>query len=241
MNWLSALTTMAITAIAGGVCAAAIASALAKRHRVSQFEGAAGFAILGTTIWGVLGGGGLGLLCAFVLADDTSPRFVHGLAASLGAVLGLSLVAFVVGWLTADVPPRIDGAGAILDVEVRLPAGMPRPDPTAVDPLRWHLSLTAMSRGRHQTLEHLRLVEASTRDGAVVLPGSVTLATSDPQCVLGVACGEQGAQFFALGLPRSPAAADLQWSDWLTDPTSLHRTPVPKAAAVAVRYRLRKG
>ncbi len=239
MGWWLSLVVAMLTAVLGCAGTGALATVWVDWFRISSREGASGYFVVFLGLLGLGVGFVVGLVCARVVAGGTAAGFLHALGLALATLAALLALAGGLSWLAADFPPTLDGQELAVAVEARLPADVvlpPAGDPAAGS--GWHVTITADSGARRQSLAPLDLAGAETVDGRIHLRAVVPLATTDRGKALGVALGERGTQYFRLPLTGRPTAADLAWSDWRVDATTSSLAPLPADQAVTVRYRV---
>lgn len=238
MGWLLSLVVALLTAVAGCLGAGFLADVCVGWYRISSREGGSGYFILFMGLLGLVAGFVVGLICARVVAASAQPGFLKALGLGLGASAGLLAVIAALAWLAADFPPRLEGRLLVVEAEVRLPPGRPRPVVGEGELYSWHVTLTADGPGRRQSLEPLRTRDAALLEGRWSLPTTLDLDTTDPGKSLGVKLGgDTQTQYFRMTLPGRPTRRDFEWSPWLTQATWGDLTPVPAAEACQVRYR----
>ena len=237
MGWLLSLLVALLTAVAGCLGAGFLADVCVGWYRISSREGGSGYFIVFMGLLGLVAGFAVGLVCARVVAAGAQPGFLKALGLGLGASAGLLAVAAALAWLGADFPPRLEGRLLAVEVEVRLPAGSPRPVVPEEKTYSWHVTITADGPGRRQSLEPLRAGEARLEDGRWVLPALLDLDTTDPGKQLGVKLGGEKTQYFRMSLAGHPARRDFEWSPWLQKATWGDLSPVAPGEACEVRYR----
>lgn len=238
MSWWLSLLVGVVTAVAGCLGTGLVAAFLVDWFRVTSHEGAAGYFVVGLALLGLLGGLVVGVVSSRLVAASAHPGLVKALGVSLAATAAFLTLVVVLSWLSADFPPTLDGRELIVEVEVRLPAGLEPPAPGSVPEHEWHATITADSGRRHGSLAPLRLAEATRVDGAWILPAAVFLTTSDAGKALGAQLGEAGTQFFRMSVPGRPSHAAMDWSPWQTGATTGSLRPVPESEAASVRYRV---
>src|SRR5688572_20650774 len=109
MSWLASIGVAILSAIVGLLAVALVASLLATWYAWSQFEGAAGYAVVA---WALLGGVlsfVVGLIAARYVGAGAAPSVLRALGVSLAIVLGSTGSVALVGRVLADVAPRVDG------------------------------------------------------------------------------------------------------------------------------------
>jgi hypothetical protein len=179
----------------------------------------------------------LGLVVSNVVAPEPEPVFFRALGISCGTVFAIGGVALLVGWLRADLPPKIDGQAIALAVEVRAPAEFSLPkvasESDAVAGVR-------AASGRVRSFGHLDLKRAKKVDGQWTITATVTLGTSSKQKVLEVSVGQETSLTFQLPLRAHPSRNDTEeWSPWIVaDPAAGQPESSPEKK-FHLRYRVR--
>jgi hypothetical protein len=236
MSWLLTFSVGIFAAAAGCVGAVVLAGFCASWYRISSFEGASGYYVVGIAVVGLLGGFAIGIVAARIVAARPEPGFLKAFAASLGTLGGLLAVSAVLAWLGADFAPRLEGKNLVVEVEVKLPPSMAAPSKELPFYSR-SVTITADSGARHQSSGELDVEKARSAGGRWIVPGSAYLGTSDPGKSLGVKVGEVS-QFFRFPLAGKPTRRDMEWGPWLTEATTSSLQPIPPTDAMAVRYRV---
>ena len=217
MSWPASLAVGVLTAAAGALVAAVVASLVVDWYRVSGFEGGSAYFVVGFGLLGLVAGGVLGLVVARVVAAGAHPGFVRAQVIALGAIVGIALVAGGTARALADVPPTLDGETLLLAVEVRWPAGQPLPP--ADDTSDARLSLGSVGRfsrvERASKVGPLWRTDARVEDGRWVMPGAIELFTNRGVRVLVVELDARTHVGFRLPMGGAPRRADLRWSPWL--------------------------
>ena len=239
---LSTALVSLLTAVVGCAAGLFLGTLCVGWYRISDREGLSGFFIVSIGLVGIVVGAGVGVVCSRFVGAGLGPAFLRSLGLSLGALGLLFAVVIAVCRFGADIPPTIAGKGLDLELEVRFPPGRPRPvAQKAVDGERppWHVTVTAQSGERRQSLGPLRPGDAFQVDGRWVVSGETALTTSDRGKTVGLSLGSGTPQYFLLRLRSRPTRGDMEWSPWLTDPYSGKKTPIPPGETVEIRYRVR--
>jgi len=121
MSWPASFLIAVLSGALGMVCGGFIMNACVAWYRISNFEGKAGFAIVGVALLGGIAGFLIGLIAARMVAAGGNPGALKGLLYSCGAVLAISLFSLLVCRLGADLEPTLDGHSLELATEIRCP------------------------------------------------------------------------------------------------------------------------
>lgn len=228
MRCLPTLLVTFVSALVAGVLAYFIADAGSAAHHVPNMEGGRAWLVLGCMVISVVAGAIVGVIASAF----RKPKLSRALLTAVAIEAFLALVATAIVFLTADRPPTLDGRPLSLEFEIMLPAGQPVPK-EGTDEL-------AVTVGGiiDQYYPTVLISKAATRDGRLVVPGTVPLSSHGAQREIMVKLGEEEQQSFELKLPSAPTAADKAWSDWLTPVYETAQDPPPKEREVAVRYRV---
>ena len=230
LSWPGSIGVAILVGIAGVVVAGVVASCFATWYAWSQFEGAAGYAVVGLALLGGLLSFVAALVVARTLGTGAHP-FRRAFGLSLGLLLGTAATLSASGRLLADVAPELDGEAVHVVVEARWPAGRDAPSPT--HPVEIRLGALAMG-GVRVAEPGLLWTDAARRvDGRWTAAGVVPLFTERGGRVLDVVLDSTAASHprFDLALGRSPTAADTAWSAWL-------RPRTDAAGDVELRWRV---
>lgn len=217
MSWPASLTIGALTAIVAGVLAGIVANLCAEWYRISSFEGASGYFVVGMALVGAIVGALLGVTLSRILSDAT---FLKALVASLAVV---SVVIGAVGGvarLQADVPPTLDGHRLVLAIELRWPPG--RRPAEVHDSVDWLVRLSALRGNVARVSEEgpLWREDARLEGEQWIVPGAVDIFTGRGARVISFEPESLVGTGFAVPLPGSPGRAHRAWSAWLPAPTS---------------------
>ena len=215
MSWISSILIGVLTGVVALFCAGLTAAGSASWHRMSNFEGAAGYFVVLVAILGGIVGFFLGVVTSRMMAN---PVFFKALGLSCGITVGIAAIAALISWVVADIPPKIAGRELELEVEIRLPLGEPKP---ATSPeTKSHLRLGSVINHvqRKSKMGKLNLDAARLERGRWIIPGSVFLFTTrGKRSVDGeIDCKSIGG--FIIPLPARPSAKYEQWSDWGPQP-----------------------
>ena len=235
MGWLVSIVIGVLTAVATMLAAGYVANLSAGWYRVSSFEGASGYFVVGLALVGLVAGLIIGIVVSRLVGAGAHPGFLKALGISWGVSLGCVAILGGVARLRADIAPRPGGEELALAVEFRWPAG--RPLPTVGDPGDWLLRLSSLS-GR--TLRASRTgplwrEDARLENGQWVVPGAVDLFTSRGERLIDIVPQGVIANGFLVPLPGRPGPAHREWSDWL--PPAREGQPAP-ADGVTYRFRV---
>jgi hypothetical protein len=215
MKWIGSIVVAILTAILGMLAAGAVAGLLADWYRVSSFEGAAGFFVIGIAFAGLLASFVIGLVTSRVVAAKPNPGFAKALGWSCGVVLGILAAIAGVGRMLADIPPTIDGDTLYLQIELRWPATGGADPRTLPGAGYTRLGTSTGSIVRRQEDGPLFVDDARQEDGRWIVPGAVDVFTARGQRVLEVGIGDTRLGAFAVPLPGHPKRDQQTWSDWL--------------------------
>lgn len=235
MTWLSSIFIACLSGVLGLFCAGGIASLCVDWYRVSSFEGKSGFFVVFTALLGGLAAGVIGLIAARVVAAGVAPGLLRGLGMAGGSVLGIALVALLLCRWFADIAPTMDGKSLELEIEVRCPKGftLPAPDDYGAT------AEVYLPGGRRQPSEKLRVKDARTVEGQLIVPATVPLDTSATTKYLRARFDAQHSLLFSLPLRSHPRPDDSEWSKWLESGWDTNQPEPPKEARFHLRYRVR--
>jgi hypothetical protein len=228
MGWLASIAVGVVTAIATLLAAGYVANLAAGWYRVSSFEGASGYFVVGLALLGLLGGMIIGIVTARVVAAGAQPGFLRALAVALAVSLGTVGLVGGVARLGADVGPTSGGEALSLSVELRWPAGVELPPAGSGE---WFLRLGALSGQTMRTSRTgpLWREDARREDGRWIVPGAVDLFTSRGKRVIDVVPQGVIPGGFIVPVPARPGPDQIEWSEWL---------PRDSADGITYRYRV---
>ena len=238
MSGLSSFFVAALTGALGFAATMVVVSALNGWFRLSNSSdiGAAWLMI-------IIGAAGglvffvLGLVVGNSVAPQPEPVFFRALGISCGTVLAIGGVALLVGWLRADLPPKIDGQAIALAVELRAPAEF------SVPKLGSESDATAGVRARNGRVEsygHLDLKRAKQVDGQWIITATATLGTSSKTKVMEVCVGKETSLTFQLPLRAHPNRDAMEeWSPWIVADPAAGQSELSPEKKFQLRYRVR--
>jgi hypothetical protein len=235
MGWLASIVVGVLTALATMLAAGYVANLAAGWYRVSSFEGASGYFVVGLALLGLIVGLGIGLAAARLVAAGAHPGFLKALGLGLAVALGAVGIVGGIARLRADVAPRFRGEELALAVEFRWPPGQPLPP--GGDAGEWFLQLgSASGRTRRATRTGpLWREDARLEEGRWIVPGAVDVFTSRGDRIIDVSPQGIIPHGFVIPLPARPGAAQLEWSQWLPRPRDGNPAP---SDGVSYRFRV---
>ncbi len=235
-RWPIALLVAFLTGLAGAVIVVPVTEWAMNAHRVSNFEGARGYAIV--FIWvplafiaGFVTGFIVGLrikrtgFAGYVMKQGIA---VAAIAALIGAVGGLSYPA-------ADRAPLIDGKPLAVDIEVRVPAkGRSVAQLQAED-----FTVALIAAGSDRNYSDVRWSEARQEGDFIVVPAWSRLLARNANREITAGVRDENRQIFNVRLHASPKQIAETWSEW-AGPTQRFDGSKPAAEdEYLVRYRVR--
>ncbi len=217
MNWFASIFIGLLTAALGAFLAGCVAAAAVAWYRISGFEGLSGYFVGAIGLLGGVAGLIIGLVTARKVAASAAPAFFMGLGLSCGIVVGMAGIAALISWMLADIPPKMDGQGLDLAVEIRLPIGETIfPGSVAGDS---HLTLGSVNPLTHVQRRSkggtLLVSDAKLVNGRWIIPGSVDIFTTRGKRSIEVVLGGKSCAGFIVPLPGRPGRKHEQWSEWL--------------------------
>ncbi len=220
MGWPASLLVGVLTALAAALLAGIVANLAVGWYRISSFEGASAYFVVGLALVGLVIGFAIGVSTARVVAGWAEPGFLKALGLAFSVTIGITLAIGATARLQADVPPRIDGQTQLLHVEFRWPEGQ---HPTAASESSAHFVRLSATSGRQVRVSHegpLWLEDARLEDGFWVVPGAVEVFTSRGRRLIDITPQGLVPGGFMVPLPGRPGEKYLQWSDWLPNHTA---------------------
>ncbi len=211
-SWFTSIAVGLISAVCGAVSVGYLATRCVRWYRISSFEGQSGYFVIMLGLLGAVGGLVVGVVASRWVARAPGAGFLTSLGAGVGLVLGLTLVAGVLAWLAADIPPERDGRSLQIEVELLLPPGTGRP--AAVEGFTPSFSILKGDASRSGGGGGLNLAEARQENGRWVIPGQGALLTSSASKTVWVSLQKQLQLHFPIPLRRRPVAADEAWTPW---------------------------
>jgi len=118
LSFLVALLAAAIGLVLGGF----IASHAVSWYRISSFEGASGYFVVGMALVGFVAGLAIGLVAARIVAASAHPGAWRAIGWSQLTVIGIAAIIAATARFNADVAPTLNGEELLLAVEIRFPA-----------------------------------------------------------------------------------------------------------------------
>lgn len=212
MGWGLALLAGLVCGLAGAVLTAFAGDAIVRLFRISNFEGAAGYAVAFLFIpLGFAVGLATGTIVMRVAMPSGPGPFVLHLV--LGILITLSLLAAGYGlyYLSQDRPPRIGGQELALEAEVRLRL---KPGET-IDSVAVKVSLQGSGKDNHYLdTGEARSPDEGVPEGRIVIPASGGIYSHCSTRTLSVQRYGGLYESFDLPLAATPSIADTAWSDW---------------------------
>lgn len=234
MRWLIYLLLSLPVAAAGGVAGGFIGNACTRWYRISNFEGGAGFYVLGLILAGAAIGGLTGVVTFGIHGPLDSHGYGRTFGAAIGILAGLAGTVTLLAWVLADIPPELDGRPLRLEVELRLPVDTQRPAPaTGESHFRLHSIANARSRAHADGTLHFDRIRKE--DDRWIVPAEASLFTRRGGRSIDVRL-DGGTPFgFLVSLPASPGRRYTEWSGWLPQP----KAPNPPWPDSKTSYRYR--
>jgi hypothetical protein len=222
MHWLLCFLASLPAAAVALVCGGFTGSKCVRWYRISSFEGGAGYFVVFMALLGAVVGLVTGLVTAAILKPEGMAAYWE--MAGVAAVAVLVITAFIVMAcrLMADVPPRLGGRELLLEVEIKLPAGMKPPpaDDSEAHALTLH-SVAGRTVRKSMTGQWLPEL-ARLEDGRWIVPCSAPLFTERGHRSLSVRLHGEDVIGYLIPLPARPGRAFLAWSEWGPRPRSPH-------------------
>lgn len=239
MNWLASIGVGIVSAPLAGLICGTAAVVCAEWARIPQREGAAGFFAVGMALLGAI----LGLILGIVFARGamstmfgTEPTFAKALGLALGTLTAVSLVISAFVWLTADLPPKVDGRRVEIAIELRCPPGTPVPtteDTTA------YATFVRLSDGDQRGYATLETGKAREESGRFIVPATLPIDTSAARKLLRVRLSQDRLLHFALGFGSKPRRRDFEWSTWIDAGWDVNEPKPPPEQTYSLRYQVR--
>lgn len=224
MNWTASILIAVLTAAFGLLAAGLIANAAAGWHRISSFEGQAGYFVVMTALIGGVAGLVIGLICGRLMGGAGAagaaggPAFLKGLGLSFAVTGGIAGLAALLAWSLADVPPEIDGVPLDLEVEIRLPAADMEPPASRSGEAVITLGSVAGRTQRASRNGEVDLAGSRLEEGRWIVPATVPLFTMRGKRMIAMDLGGKPVAGFFVPLPRRPGPRFEEWSDWFPRP-----------------------
>ena len=232
MSWVSSILAGLLTGLLGGAYAGLVADRAAPWLRIPAFEGAAAYFTVLAAVLGFLGGTLIGIAACRILGGEGPGGMARGFGAGLLAVGAIVTAAGGLAWMSREQEPRAGQRPIDLAVELRLPAGAPRPVPHRDGATYVYLRSGSASSGGL-----LRIAEARQEEGRWIVPASLPMPGVAANRVLSVAIPGWPAQALRTDIAPNPAAPDPAWSAWREATAGAAEAGVP-AMPVEMRYRV---
>lgn len=218
MSWLSSFFSALIVALVCGAGSVWLSLHAVRWHQVSNFEGAAGFAVMGLSLLGAMAGFLIGLIMARVAVAFGWAGFGGQLLWSLGTGLGVLALVAVVARVTADVPPTIRNRPLDLAIEARFPPEQIEQPVFAEDEASLELGVLHAGKPvmRKRVGGSLEFDQARQEEGRWIVPGRVELFTSTGRRILLIALRDKS-EGFLVPLSGRSLSTDGDWSGWLPE------------------------
>jgi len=214
MSWPLSLVVAAISGLVGLVLSGLVANLAVEWHKISSFEGGAGYFVVLMALFGLVAGGVIGLVTARTMAP-ASPTFLKVLGTAAGIVIVLAGGVGGASRALADIEPTIDGEGLYLAFELRWPERSHRPPGDYPGEGYARLGAGASSNVvRDWGAGVLFVDDAKQVDGRWIVPGVADIWTTRGKRLLDVGIGDSSMAAFIVPLPSHPGPNEQQWSDW---------------------------
>lgn len=240
MNWKIAMTVAVLTAIIAAAVAIPVSIKVMEWRKVSNMEGAQGYAVAFIAIpAGLIAGFLLGLLGTKLVHAVEWAHFWKALG--LSVVLGLAANLVVGGFVAlgggggGPRTPSLKGPALVLELEVRVPEAKLTPDDLHPDGIR--LSLYAGQDDNH----YARIDTARYRheDGQLVVTALADLNTRSNQRMIFFYVGSHTQlKLMPLPLAAEPGEADRQWTAFAPLEEAKHGGGTSTVNEARVRYRV---
>jgi len=236
MGWLASLFTALCAAVVGAFSAGFVADLACSWYRISSREGGAGYFVL---LWGLLGAivGFVGGLILARVSAAYGMGFPKGFGFSVGSILAVVLVVGLLGRLFADIRPKMEGRSLSVEVEIRCPAGAPKPEKVAVNGGDPHIWLQS-GGGSASSFANIRFEGARLEGDRWVLPVEVDLGSSRSNRMFTIVLPPYESEYFFIPLAGRPGKRDLEWTDWFPRAGEPKVGPTGKERKLEVRYRV---
>jgi hypothetical protein len=234
MKWLASIFVGICAAPLAAIIVGTAADSWAGWLRMSSREGAAGYWVVMIALLAALVAFVAGICIArgWLLA---TPGFWSALGATLSLTAAVTLVITSMVWVSADLPPEIDGRRLELEAEVRFPAGTSLDSLKAATP---YLSIMRVDSRDYSGSGNLQFDSARDIDGQLVIPTSMDLYTRAKRKKLHLGFPDGRNVFFPLGFGSKPEQKDLEWTDWIPAAGAADSPQAEPVAGFAVRYRI---
>ncbi len=230
MGWLTALFIALLTGALGLVSAGWIASLGTRWFRVSSFEGASGYMVIGVALMGGAAAFIIGLIVSRVVGHAADPGFFKALGASWLAILTLAALALLVCRSLAHIPPVIGGRQLMLHVEVRLAAEETTHPCASESALSFTLSSVVRRVQRSSKTGTVDMPHIRCEDGRWIVPASVFLFTRRGWRCISLHRDGKSLAGFIVPLPARPGTKYEEWSEWGPRGRPGHPWPAENAA-----------
>lgn len=231
MNWFLSIVSGVVCAAAGAVCAGYIANSCVEWYRISSREGASGYFVVFMGLLGLVAGFLIGIITAR-MAGAGGPAKGFGL--SLGIVVGIAAIVWLLARLNGEVPPTLRGDNISILAELKCPPGWQPANKLRAGYSELRLdSIGADNVLRSSGSGRLSVAEARQEGGRWIIPGSVYLYTTTGRRALTFSLGGAEVANFLTSLPARPDESHEKWTDWLP------RVPDSDPVAGGFRYRYR--
>jgi hypothetical protein len=210
MSWLGTIGIGLLTAIIGVFGVGTLGALCVDWYRITGREAGSAYFVVLLGLLGGVGGLILGIVGARIVAAGAEPSFLKALGVVTGSSVGLLLIATFICWFAADLDTTLGGKPVQLHAELRCPPGFVIPD-DATD-AHWYAHIDTRSR-RQTSRAGLRLDDARTEDGRLVIPMTLPLLTSVREKLLYVRLAEN-VQLFIPVFSSKPGKRFFSWSEW---------------------------
>jgi hypothetical protein len=238
VSWSAAIGVGMCAALVGIVVGFALATAFVEWYRVPAREGTAGLVGMFIILLVVAGSIGVGILRARYIGAGGPPSFAIALGQSAAIIIAVGLALIAVCWVFADLPPKMNGHGLELEIEIRCPPEFELPEFDDAD--RPYATIVKISSGNSIGRGEIEVSQARRESDGLILPAILELETGEPRKLLSIRLGKRPEILFPFAFRTRPEQKDFQWSHWIepTDPTQAAQS-VPEQRFL-MRYRVRE-
>jgi hypothetical protein len=241
MNWLVTIFAGLLGSLTAGAGIIAIASLWVKWFRISSFEGASSYFVVGLGLLGAVVGFILSIIVARVAHAQIGLQWYIQIGTAFAAVAASLLLVLAISCLNVDLTPDSGGQGIVVVWEIRLPEEVGIAFPGKADPGEWtdeelRLQLVSVVSGKSGEAVFDR--EAfHLDDGQWILPARVSLFTSKGELCVNLSLAGLSDGFWPPVMP-TPSPSYFQWSAWSRTNNS-NETP-DDSSAVMYRFKFEK-
>lgn len=236
MSWKIAIVVSFLTAVITGAVTAFVAEYVTRAMKVSNFEGARGYAVMFLILAALVGSVIIGVVTTGMVHAAEWSHFWKAIGYSL--LVSNGLVFGIAGMCLLSVPRQLLMKGELiaLDFEVFVPDDLAPTAPPSTENLRMSLYANK-DDNRYVEIDTNRL---KRKDGHLIIAAETPLNTASPGRMLSLTVNDSVGYTLDMPLQPVPREEDLSWTERMPMRLSKVTNTRYEYTRVMVRYRVVK-